>query len=78
MAIHYYARTDGGKGDIAGFFYANFPYIDSSSGKSEYKEADLFAIDIDLTTKKMVKCKLDDENLTPSEALTLCWYNTIS
>lgn len=40
--------------------------------------ADLFAVDVDLDTKKMVKCKLDDENLTSKEALILLFYNTVS
>ena len=40
--------------------------------------ANLFAIDIDLATRRMVKCKMDDETLTASEALILLWYNTIS
>jgi len=77
QAIHYFARTAKGSklGNIAGFFFADFPYVDNE-GKMQV--ADLFAIDIDLDTHKMVKCKMDDENLTASEALILLWYNTIS
>jgi hypothetical protein len=55
--------------------YLDFPYVDSN-GKMQI--ADLLAVDIDLDTKKMVKCKMDGEHLTPSEALILLWYNTIS
>ncbi len=40
--------------------------------------ADLFAIDIDLKSRKMIKCKMDDDQLNASEALILLWYNTIS
>ena len=46
-----------------------------SNGKMQI--ADLLAVDIDLETKKMVKCKMDGENLAPSEALVLLWYNTM-
>ena len=77
QAIHYYARTKPGSklGNIAGFFFADFPYIDENN---EYKVADLFAVDIDLDTKTFVKAKFDDENLTASETLILLWFNTIS
>ena len=44
----------------------------------EKQVADLFAVDIDLDTKKMVKCKMDSETLNASEALILLWFNTIS
>jgi len=72
MAIHYYAITK--DGNIAGFFFANFPWVDENS---KMRVADLFAIDIDLRTKKMVKAKLDDESLTASQAMTLAFFNTI-
>jgi len=72
MAIHYYAITK--DGNIAGFFFANFPWVDENS---KMRIADLFAVDIDLNTKKMVKAKLDDEALTASEAMTFCFFNTI-
>ena len=54
--------------------YVDFPYVDIN-GKMQI--ADLLAVDIDLETKKMVKCKMDGENLAPSEALVLLWYNTM-
>jgi len=77
QAIHYYARTKRGSklGDVAGFLFADFPYIDQDS---KYQVADLLAVDIDLKTKKFVKAKLDDTNLTASETLILLWFNTIS
>jgi len=77
QAIHYYARTepDSELGDIAGFFFADFPYIDSNC---KYQVADLLAVDIDLKTKKFVKAKMDDDNLTASETLILLWFNTIA
>ena len=40
--------------------------------------ANLFAVDIDLDTKRFVKAKLDDEILNAKEAVTLLWYNTIA
>lgn len=77
QAIHYYARTKPGSalGNVAAFFFADFPYIDENN---EYQVADLFAVDIDLDTKKFVKAKMDDENLNASETLILLWFNTIA
>ena len=74
--IHYYARTkkDSDLGYIAGFFFADFPYVD---GNCDYKVADLFAVDIDLDTNKFIKAKMDDIDLTASETLILLWFNTI-
>ena len=45
------------------YYYVDFPYVDSD-GKMQI--ADLLAVDIDLDTRKMVKCKMDGEHLTPS------------
>jgi hypothetical protein len=77
QAIHYYARTKKGSklGNVAGFFFANFPYLDEDG---EYQVADLLAVDIDLDTKRFLKAKFDDENLTASETLILLWYNTVA
>ena len=77
QVINYFAKTKEGSelGNVAGFFFANFPYVDTNL---EYKVADLFAVDIDLDTKKFVKAKLDDMDLTPSDTLILLWYNTIA
>jgi hypothetical protein len=77
QAIHYFAKTkqNSKMGNIAGFFFADFPYIDSGG---EYKVADLLAVDIDLDTNRFVKCKIDDENLTASETLIFLWFNTIA
>jgi len=77
LAIHYYARTDDDSelGDIAGFFFRDFPYIDANG---DYQRAELFAVDIDLHTKKMVKAKFDDINLNASQTLTLLYFNTVS
>jgi len=51
QAIHYFARTPKKSelGNIAGFFFADFPYVDEDG---EMQVADLFAVDIDLDTKK--------------------------
>mmetsp|Transcript_22443 Transcript_22443/g.35218 ORF Transcript_22443/g.35218 Transcript_22443/m.35218 type:complete len:509 (+) Transcript_22443:65-1591(+) len=77
QAIHYYARTDEGSelGNIAGFFFANFPWVDN---QCNYQVADLFAVDIDLDTKRFVKAKLDDINLNAKETVILLWFNTIA
>ena len=40
--------------------------------------ADLFVVEIDLETKRMVLAKMDDDVLNAKEALILLWYNTIS
>ena len=77
QAIHYYAKTDKDSelGNIAGFFFANFPYVDNDCN---YQVADLFAVDIDLDTKRFVKAKLDDINLNAKETVILLWFNTIA
>lgn len=77
QAIHYFAKTKKGSelGNIAGFFFSDFPYVDNDCN---YRVADLFAVDIDLDTKRFVKAKLDDEDLTASETLILLWFNTIA
>ena len=56
LAVHYYARTDkdSDMGNIAGFFFQSFPYIDSNCVA---RVADIFAVDIDLDTKKMVSTR---------------------
>ena len=75
--IHYYAKTkkNSGLSNIAAFFFADFPYVDSNC---DYQVADLFAVEIDLDTKKFVKAKMDDIDLTASETLILLWFNTIA
>jgi len=73
QAIHFFTKTK--QSNIAGFYFADFPYIGSDG---EYRVADLFTVDINLDTKRFVKCKLDKENLTASEALILLWFNTIA
>jgi hypothetical protein len=77
QVINYFAKTkkDSELGNIAGFFFANFPYVDNDLN---YQVANLFAVDIDLDTKRFVKAKLDDTNLTASEALILLWFNNVA
>jgi len=77
QAIHYFATTKKGSklGNIAGFFFSDFPYIDNDMN---FRVADLFAVDIDLDTKKFVKAKMDDIDLTVSDTLILLWFNTIA
>jgi len=73
QAIHYCARTEEGSalGNIAGFFFSNFPYVDNDCN---YQVADLFAVDIDLDSKRFVKAKLDDLSLNAKETLILLWF----
>lgn len=77
--VHYYARTENESrsklGNVACFFFADFSWVDI---QGKYQVADLLAIDIDLDTKKMVKCKMDDEILNPQEAVNVIWYGLIS
>jgi len=77
QAIHYYGRTkeDSELGNLAGFFFADFPYVDDNC---DFQIAALFAVDIDLGTKRFVKAKLGDDNLTAKETVILLWYNTIA
>ena len=77
QVINYFAKTKKGSklGNIAGFFFSDFPYVDNDCN---YLVADLFAVDIDLDTKRFVKAKLDDIDLTASETLILLWFNTIA
>lgn len=77
QAVHYYARTskDSKLGNIAGFFFANFPYVDNDCN---YRVADLFAVDIDLDTKRFVKAKLDEVSINAKETTILLWFNTIA
>lgn len=77
QAIHYYGRTRDHLelGNIAGFFFADFPYVDENCN---FQIANLFAVDIDLDTKRFKKAKLDNAVLTAKEAVTLLWYNTIA
>jgi len=77
QVINYFAKTKKGSklGNIAGFFFPDFPYVDNNCN---FLVADLFAVDIDLDTKKFVKAKLDDVDLTASETLILLWFNTIA
>lgn len=77
QVINYFAKTKKNSklGNIAGFFFPDFPYVDN---ECNYRVADLFAVDIDLDTKRFVKAKLDDTDLTASETLILLWFNTIA
>ena len=71
-------KRGGGGGtisNIAGFFFADFQYIDHTS---KYKVANLLAVEINLETKTFVKAMMDDDHLTTSETLILLWFNTIA
>jgi len=75
QAIHYYGRLKMDGMNIAGFFFADFPYVDDNC---DFQIANLLGVDIDLDTKRFVKAKLDDEILTAEETVTLLWFNTIA
>jgi len=79
QVIHYFATTRKEKhddlGNVAGFYFADFPYVDNDCN---YKVADLFAVHIDLDTKRFVKSKLDHVYLNASETLLLLWFNCVA
>lgn len=77
QVINYFAKTKKGSklGNVAGFFFSDFPYVDNNV---DFRVADLFAVDIDLDTKRFVKAKLNDVDLTPSQTFILLSFNTIS
>ena len=56
------------------FLSTDFPYVDN---KGKMRTAGIFAVYIDLDTKKMIKCNMDGDQLAPSQALILLWYNTV-
>jgi hypothetical protein len=69
--INYQSQTED---RIATFTFAEFPYVDKDC---QYQSADIFAVEIDLTTRRFVKAILDDLTLTAKEATILLWFNTI-
>ena len=82
QVIHYIGQRKATKVDnvrdgatIASFLFPDFPLVDIDG---KFKVANHLAVEIDLDTKRMVSCNLDDESLNASEALILLWYNTIS
>lgn len=56
------------------FQIINFPYVHDQLG---FKTADL-SVTINVDTKKMIECTLDKDYLTPSQALTILFFNTIA
>ena len=82
QVIHYIGQRKATRVDnvrdgatIASFLFPDFPLVDIDG---KFKVANHLAVEIDLDTKRMVSCNLDDESLNASEALILLWYNTIS
>ena len=76
FAIHYNGKKKGADGqEIAGFVVTDFP---GCLQDGTFKIWDILAVDIDLTTKRMVAARLDDKELTASEAAILLFYYTIS
>lgn len=68
-------NEDDDNGEIASFLFPNFPLIDIDG---KFRVANYLSVEIDLQSKKMISCTLDDESLNASEALILLWYNTIT
>ena len=80
QVINYFARTkkkgtETGNNNIAVFCFPDFACVDDDC---EFRIADLFAVYIDLDTKRFVKAELDDKNLTPMETFILLTFNTVS
>lgn len=76
FSIHYQGKKVGENGNpIAGFFVSDFP---ATLQDGSFKIFDLFSIEIDLKTKRMVGAKLDDDELTADEVAILIFYYTIS
>jgi len=75
LAVHYVGkRKEGGK-VIGGFFFPDFPYVKNDG---TFAVAELLSVEVDLEKKRMIWAKLDDDDLTPDEAVTILWYYTIS
>ena len=71
LAMYYRVRHN----NVAGFYFPSCPVVQPDGS---FCVKDLLAIEIDLEEKKLVKARLDDKELTASQALTILWYNTIS
>ena len=71
--MYYYTKTV--SGTRARFCYPQFCIIDKDG---MFVIKDLFAIDIDLESRRMVKAELDDEELTAPQAAILLFFNGIS
>lgn len=74
-AIHYSCQRCIDGDPVATFMWLDIPLLDASG---EFKVFKLMTVDVNLTTKSMVKATLDDRILTPSEATTLVWFDTIT
>ena len=72
LAVHYYARTDSksGPGDIEGFF----PYLLAVDHDGMVTIANIFAVDVDLKTRKMIKAKFDDDVVPASHTLIIIFF----
>ena len=63
------------KSIIAGFFFPDFGYIDNDC---EFRVADLLMVEIDLETKRFVRARMDEDELTAQQVLILLSFNTIT
>ena len=68
-----YEREEGGD-TIVTFCWPDFPILLQDGSM---KVMELFIVDINLTTKLIVKAKLDQHYLTPSETIVLIYFHTI-
>lgn len=77
IAIHYQGkRQDSRRGNIiGGFFFPDFPIV---SNDGNFTTADLLQIEVDLKKRRMVSAKLDDEQLSAREVITLLVFYIVS
>ena len=73
-AMHFTCERKEGEDKIATFCWTNFPLL-NADGTVTY--ADLFTVDINLSTKLMTKAKLDERTLTAWETITLIYFNSV-
>ena len=72
--MHFTCEREEDADTIATFCWPDFPILQQDGSM---KVMELFTVDINLTTKLMVKAKLDQHYLTPSEAIILIYFHTI-
>jgi len=59
---------------VAVFAWRNFPMLDA---QGKFWNADLFIVDVSLSTRCMVRAQLESTPISASDALILVWFNTI-
>eukprot|EP00927_Polykrikos_kofoidii_P022614 TRINITY_DN21050_c0_g1_i1.p1 TRINITY_DN21050_c0_g1~~TRINITY_DN21050_c0_g1_i1.p1 ORF type:complete len:489 (-),score=88.98 TRINITY_DN21050_c0_g1_i1:36-1502(-) len=74
--VHFAAKreTEDGR-QVATFVWPDLPMLDA---KGQLVTAEMFRVDIDLSTKRMVSATLDGEPLVAQDVVILVWFDTIS